>query len=270
MDTGTVTVSNDVIMGILSAMNIAIFGPVFLLVIWKLRKKCKLAPAFAGALTFINAALILESIPKYFLFSGTNPVSSFILNHAAAFTLTGALLAGVFEECGRYITFRYVLANHTAKETAVTFGIGHGGIECILITGISMIPNLAYAFLINEGSMATIMQELPAADAAALQMVVDSLTSADFMTFAWGIWERVFALILHISLSVLVFAAVKMKSRFHFLFPLAILLHTLADIPAGLYQTGILPLIPTELIIATFSFGCAVSAYKLYISNTLS
>ena len=66
MDTGTVTVSNDVIMGILSAMNIAIFGPVFLLVIWKLRKKCKLAPAFAGALTFINAALIVESIPKYF------------------------------------------------------------------------------------------------------------------------------------------------------------------------------------------------------------
>ena len=59
MDTGTVTVSNDVIMGILSAMNIAIFGPVFLLVIWKLRKKCKLAPAFAGALTFRDESGVL-------------------------------------------------------------------------------------------------------------------------------------------------------------------------------------------------------------------
>lgn len=264
MDAETAVVSNDVIMGILSTMNVAILGPVLMLIIWKIRKKCRLLPALAGALTFVNAALILESIPKYFLLSGTNPVSGFILDHALAYALTGALLAGVFEECGRYVTFRYVLTNQNAKETAVTCGIGHGGIECILLTGISMIPNLAYAFLINDGSMAAIMQELPAEELPALQGIVDTLTSASFTIFMWAIWERVFALILHISLSVLVFAAVKMKSRFHLLFPIAIGLHTLADIPAGLYQTGILPVIPTELICATISVGCAVLAYKVY------
>ena len=78
MNADAATVSNDVMAGILMTMNIAIFAPVFLLVIWKLRKKCKLLPALAGALTFVNAALILESIPKLFLFSGTNPVSVFI------------------------------------------------------------------------------------------------------------------------------------------------------------------------------------------------
>ncbi|MCI8391528.1 MAG: YhfC family intramembrane metalloprotease [Roseburia sp.] len=264
MNADAATVSNDVMAGILMTMNIAIFAPVFLLVIWKLRKKCKLLPALAGALTFVNAALILESIPKLFLFSGTNPVSVFILGHPFVFALTGALLAGIFEECGRYVTFRYVLANHSAKETAVTCGIGHGGIECIIVAGVAMVSNLAYAFLINDGQIAAIMQTLPAEDAATLQTVVDTLTTADFMMFAWGIWERTFALILHISLSVLVFAAVKMKSRFHLLFPIAILLHTLMDIPAGLYQAGVLPLIPTELIIATFSVGCAVFAYKIY------
>lgn len=256
-------VSSGAIGGMIFSMVVSILGPVLLLIVWRLKKKCNLMPAVAGAVTFIVAALILEDIPKYFLFSGTNGVSEYILNHAWAYALTGALLAGIFEECGRFITFRWFLGNHTAKETAITYGIGHGGIECILLLGVGMISNLSLAFAINSGAIATLIGQLPADQAAAYELIAANLSASNFSLFLWSVWERIFAVLFHIALSVLVFAAVQDKSRIY-LFPLAILLHAGLDIFAALYQFGVIGLPVTELLITVLSTACAFFAFRLY------
>lgn len=256
-------VSSGAIGGMIFSMVVSILGPVLLLIVWRLKKKCSLIPAVAGAVTFIVAALILEDIPKYFLFSGTNGVSEYILNHAWAYALTGALLAGIFEECGRFITFRWFLGNHTVKETAVTYGIGHGGIECILLLGVGMISNLSLAFAINSGALTTLIGQLPADQAAAYELIAANLSASTFSLFLWSVWERIFAVLFHIALSVLVFAAVQDKSRIY-LFPLAILLHAGLDIFAALYQFGVIGLPVTELLITVLSIACAFFAFRLY------
>lgn len=256
-------VSSGAIVGIILSMIVTILGPIILLIVWKHKKKCGLLPALAGALTFIVAALVLESIPKYFLFAGGNALSAYILSHGWAYGLIGALLAGVFEECGRYVTIRFFLKKYTDKETAISYGIGHGGIECILLIGFGMLSNLMLAFAINGGTLALLTNGLPADQAAAYESAITTLTTAGFGTFLLGIWERIFTMIFHISMSVLVFAAAKDKSRFYF-FPLAILLHTAVDIFAALYQFGSLPLIITELCIAVFSTACALFSYRIY------
>lgn len=81
--------------------------------------------------------------------------------------------------------------------------------------------------------------------------------------FLWSIWERFFTLIFHISMSVLVFASVKVKGKFY-LFSLAILLHTAIDLFAAFYQFGSLPLAVTELAIAVFSVGTVLLARRVY------
>jgi uncharacterized membrane protein YhfC len=64
--------------------------------------------------------------------------------------------------------------------------------------------------------------------------------------------ERLSAIMAHIGLSVLVFAAARKRGRF-FLFPVAILLHAVLDVPAALYQQGLLTILPLEII--TFVLG---------------
>lgn len=266
-DTNTL-VSTSAIAGMVISMLVTLPGPIFLLILWRIKKKCSLLPALAGALTFILFALVLENIPKYFLFSGGSGVSDYILTHAWAYGLIGALLAGIFEECGRFVTFRFILKKHHNRETAVTYGIGHGGIECILIVGMSMISNLMLAVMINNGTLVALMTNLPAEQAAAYDAVVTSLTTTGFGMYLWGIWERIFAMLLHISLSVLVFTAAKDKSKFYF-FPVAILLHALMDFPAALYQFGSLSLTVVELLIAAISIGTALLARRVYAKYNL-
>lgn len=275
MNETTTLVSNSAIAAMVISMLVTTLGPIVLLFLWraKVKKHLKdysaapaansLMPALAGALTFVIAALVLESIPKSFLFSGTNAVSVYILNHAWAYTLTAALLAGIFEECGRYVTMRFILTKHTAKEASVTFGIGHGGIESILIIGIGMFSNLVLATMINNGSVAVLTNGLSPEQAALYHTSAAALAGISPGTFLIGIWERIFAVLLHISLSVFVFAAVKMKHKFYFL-PLSILLHALLDVFAGLFQFGVLSVAVTEICIAVLSTGCAVLAYRVY------
>lgn len=259
----TAQVSSGAIAGMVLSMLLCTLGPIVLLIIWRVKKKCNLMPALVGALTFIVFALILESFPKMVLLSGTNAISNYILNHAWAYALVGGLLAGIFEESGRFIAYRFFLKKHTDKVTAITYGIGHGGIESIILVGMGMLSNLSMAMLINSGALVTIMENLPAEQATAYETAIASLTSAGFGMFLWGIFERIFAILLHISLSVLVYASIKDKSRFY-LFPLAIVLHAGLDVFAALYQFGTLTLPLTELCIALFASGCAVFAFRIY------
>ena len=97
-----------------------------------------------------------EGVPKAIFFGGGTGVSQYVLTHAWAYTLIGCLLAGVFEEVGRYLAFRFLLKRYTNRRDAVTYGIGHGGIEAILVLGLTAINNIAIAQLVNSGSIETI------------------------------------------------------------------------------------------------------------------
>lgn len=263
MNSSTTLVSSQAMLGMVVAGVICTVGPILLLILWRIKKKCNLMPALAGALIFPVFALGLETVPKLFLLTGNNQLSQSILGNVWATAFTTALLAGIFEECGRFVAFRFFLKKYNTPECAITYGIGHGGIECILLVGLGMISNLSLAMLINSGSFDTLIAALPADQAASYQTLLTTLTTSGFATYLVSIWERIFALLLHISLSVLVFTAVKNPSR-RILFPLSILLHGLIDFPAAFYQFGYLSLAGTEVFITLISVGCAVFAFHVY------
>ena len=136
--------------------------PVLVLFVWKFKfcRGAKLFPAVVGAVTFVVFAQVLEGVPKAIFFGGGTGVSQYVLTHAWAYTLIGCLLAGVFEEVGRYLAFRFLLKRYTNRRDAVTYGIGHGGIEAILVLGLTAINNIAIAQLVNSGSIETITNGL--------------------------------------------------------------------------------------------------------------
>jgi uncharacterized membrane protein YhfC len=101
------------------------------------------------------------------------------------------------------------------------YGAGHGGIEAVILLSASMIINLIFSLQSNAG-----IPSVFGTASAALQLV--AMPSWMFLV---GAVERMSAVALHVSLTVLVWFAAKNNKRF-WLFPLAILLHLVVDMAA--------------------------------------
>ncbi|MBL4936528.1 YhfC family intramembrane metalloprotease [Clostridium sp. YIM B02515] len=137
--------------------------------------------------------------------SVVNPWSIYLI---AGFT------AGIFENVGRFIGFKFFLKDKLEWKNGIAYGIGHGGIEAVLLAGIPFI-NLIVTSLING----TTVYNFPG------------------MYLLGGI-ERIFAMTLHVALSLVVLYGVKNKKNRYLLY--AILLHGIVDSSIGFVKNTIL------------------------------
>ena len=64
--------------------------------------------------------------------------------------------------------------------------------------------------------------------------------------------ERISAMMVQIALSILVFQAVYVAGK-KYMYWVAVALHFLMDVPAALYQKGVLKLLPTEIILFVYA-----------------
>ena len=103
-----------------------------------LRKKGGKWGAFLiGALTFVVSTMILESILHNLLF--LTPLWAILQGNIWLYGLYGGLAAGIFEETGRFLAFKLLLKKESEPITALSYGIGHGGIEAILLVVLTMV-----------------------------------------------------------------------------------------------------------------------------------
>ena len=219
-----------------------------------------------GVIIFAVFALGLESIPKYFLIGNGSSLAQYVTTHLWSYALVGAGLAGIFEETGRWIAFRFILKKHTDKKTAITYGIGHGGIEAVILLSVGAFQYITYAVMINQGVFGTIVEQVRMVSpdqVEAVEAVAVALTSLTFGNSLIGCVERLFAVIFHISASVLVFKSVREKKWYYFV--LAVVLHGLVDVFAAMYQFGVITSIwVVEGLIGAWAVGIGIFAYKVY------
>jgi len=224
-----------VLMGI-----IGITAPVALVVIWLVKTKQPFTTVLVGAITFIVFALGLETIPKLIFLRANNPIGNYVAGHMGLYMIIAALLAGIFEETGRLVAFKYILKKRNDRMTALSYGIGHGGVEVLLVLGVAGFQYLAYAIMIQAGQFDQIVAEVAAKapdQVDTIKTVADSIAATSLLTVFWGIIERIAAVLIHISCSIIMFKAVKMKGKM-WLYPVAVLIHTSVDMIAALYQCG--------------------------------
>lgn len=191
--------------------------------------KKKYIPFLLGTLAFIVSQMLIrlpliqylqDNSPTYMMFSITKPL---------LFSIIIGLSAGVFEGLARYIFMRFFMRQRD-WQSGFLFGAGHGGIEAILLVGIGAIMML---FLPN------------------------AMTSNGAFFIA-GI-ERLFAMLLHIGLSIIVLQGVVQRKFIYIL--LAMLIHGLVDnlvVVFPLYLSANYALIAIEVslaIIALITFG---------------
>ena len=87
-------IGTNTITAIILMIIIGMAVPLTIVAIWKIKTKEPISTIFIGAVTFILFAIILESIPKVFLFQVKNPISDYIANNKWVFVIVPALLAG--------------------------------------------------------------------------------------------------------------------------------------------------------------------------------
>ena len=78
-----------------------------------------------------------------------------------------------------------------------------------------------------------------------------------------SVFERIVAMALHVSLSVLVMESVMVKGK-AWLYPAAMAIHALMDVPALLYQSGKIPLLVCEAIMTAFTAVWVFVAIRYY------
>ena len=185
------------------------FAMPILLLIYYRKKGADILPFFIGCAVFVIFALILESLMHQLVLK-VLPVGKTILGNTLLYALYGGLAAGIFEETGRFLAFKTVLKKKLGNDrNALMYGAGHGGIEAILIVGLTYIGNIVISMLINAGQTDVLMATATGEAAEQLKAVFDSLIATAPWTYLLAIVERAVAITTHVCLSVLVWFAVK-------------------------------------------------------------
>ena len=130
-----------------------------------------------------------------------------------------------------------------------------------------MISNIILAAMINTGTIHVITDPLSGDALNQMEGVIDTLVTTPSYVFLVGGVERIFAVILHISLSVLVWFAAKKKGKFY-LFPLAIFIHLFVDAATVLLSRKDAPIPAIEAIIGILALLTALLASYIYKKET--
>lgn len=244
--------------------------PVACAVWWKKRcgKAVSLKPLLIGAAGFLVSVRVLELGVHMVCIVWDNPVSRFINGSTPAYVLYGACMAGIFEECGRYVVIKFLMKKNKTRENMVMYGIGHGGIEVWAISLMAVAGFLAVAVVIqgqgieNALPLLGVTGDVPENMVGSVAAAISSAANFGAVNGVLTVLERVGAMAVHVTLTVVVSYGITSGQRRYL--PLAILAHAGVDLFPGLYQRGVVPMLVTEVWLFVWAVLLAVWARKLY------
>lgn len=227
--------------------------PIVLCVRYK-RRGAHLRNFFLGCAVFVLFVLVLESLVHSVVLGR---FETFFTENLFAYAVYGGFAAGLFEETGRYLAMRFLMKKTLNKQESLMYGAGHGGIEAILLVGLTYINNLSASVMINSGAAAQLPPELLAQ--------LSPLLVTPWWVFLMGGLERVSAIVLHLCLSYLVYRAVKdRRPGFYFL---ALFLHFAVDALTVLLTSFGLNMIVFELLLLASMALLALWVRRMYAAE---
>jgi uncharacterized membrane protein YhfC len=189
---------------------------------------------FAGGLAFVASQVLHIPFNRIFLgpmlenwgLNGSDSSGDLLL-----ISLFLGLSAGFFEETVRYLSYRFGLRDSRTWEQGVTFGAGWGGVESMLLGALALI-GLYQALTFRNVDLSTLVPAEQVAQAAA---ELDNYWSIPWYGAILGAVERIFAITIQISLSLMVLQVFVRRNPLWLL--LAIGWHTLVN-ALGLFAIG--------------------------------
>jgi len=227
--------------GLVISAIISFVVPIVMLIYYMFCKKQKLKPFIVGVLVFFISQIILRLPLLSYVFPNQIWYMRLSLNPYLHSIFLG-LTAGIFEEVGRYIGFKYFLKNNQKYDDGLSFGFGHWGIEALFIVGINAVI-LLFSHNLLEASGLSIIN-----------------------AFMIGM-ERLFVLSVHVGFSIIVLYSVRLN-KISYLF-IAIILHGIIDGGIGiLSQIFNMKTIGIEIYVLIWGLVFLYLIYKLKLRFT--
>ena len=189
------------------SMLVALAAVVAAFLFGRKRLHAPIVSFFVGVGTFTLFAMVLESLLHNLIYP--TPAGQKIWSNTWLYALYGGAAAAIFEETGRIFAAKTFLRKRNDTPNAFMYGAGHGGVEALYIGVITQISNLSLAATVNAGKAGELLSTLSGAqyDAAAQQL--RSLCQSESSLFFLAGLERVLAVALHISLSLILFKGLR-------------------------------------------------------------
>lgn len=214
---------------------ISLVMPVILLIVYAVKNKGKsvISAWFLGAAGFFVMQVLLR-LPVLSVLSLVPGFQSFAENQYVVYVLILAFTAGLFEVVGRFVVAK-IMSKNLTYERSIAAGLGHGGIEAMVLIGITYINNLLYAAMINAGTFDSLVEQTAAlgVDVSSLYAVKTALVDTSAYLFGLAGFERILTIISHTAMSLVVCYFVYKKQAMKGVL-ISLALHTLLDGVGGL------------------------------------
>ena len=196
----------------------------------------KIASAWMlGAAGFFVTQMMIR-IPVLTVLQTQSWFMEFSLNSPFLFAFVLAFTAGLFKLAGRFAVAKSMQKGGLNFRRSLAAGLGHGGIEAMLLIGMTYVNNLLYIAMINAGTFDTVLaQAAPMGEAAVQQLagIRDSLISTSPALFLLSGFERILAMISHAGMSMVVCWGVAEAKPLRGCL-ISLVIHTLIDLTAGI------------------------------------
>jgi len=194
----------------------------------------KLVSAWAlGAAGFFVTQVLIR-IPVLTVLQSQPWFVAFSENHLFLYAFALAFTAGLFELAGRFVVAKLLSKNLTCKR-GLAAGMGHGGIEAMILVGMTYLNNILYIIMINNGTFDAVVAEgiQAGADVSAMLQLKDTFLSSSPALFLLGGFERLLAMIGHTAMSLIVCYGVHTGKPLKCAL-ICLGIHTLIDLTAGI------------------------------------
>ncbi|MBQ7776724.1 MAG: YhfC family intramembrane metalloprotease, partial [Lachnospiraceae bacterium] len=228
-------VSTTSIIFMVITLVISLILPIVLFIAYAVANKGKgiVSAWFLGAAGFFVLQILIR-LPILSVLGILPGFQSFVAEHYVIYVLILGFTAGLFEVVGRFAVAKIMSKNLTYKR-GIAAGLGHGGIEAMVIVGMTYINNLLYAAMINGGTYDTIIEQTAAmgVDVSSLYAIKASLIDTPAYMFGLAGYERLLTMICHVAMSLLVCYFVAKKQTLKGVL-ISLVLHTILDTASGL------------------------------------
>ena len=257
--------------GVPALIGMAVAGVVKLLlpfvfwIVWRKKTKAAWIPLLAGILGYLVIGTV-RGVARVLLLTP-------LQDTPWLFYIWQAVFAGVFEEGGRYFIFRYALPNYDRYRDAASYGIGHGGLEHLIVDNggvflYGFLTGLAYYLhglaAFTPGEPAAFLME--GQDTAGMIGVLEGISENTLMHCLFTAVNSVTSLLFQCCMSVLVFTAVRYAGHLKWL-GAAFLLHVVTDIIPAFHFAGNLSATEVDVLLLLFTAGVVYLTYRVRESH---
>lgn len=219
-------ISNETIIYMIITIIICFGVPIAGVIIVSRKSKYMLGAFLAGSISFFVTQIVIRIPLVQLIMVNLDLKDTLLVNILISISL--ASTAALFESAGRLASMKWLMTEKRRGYFAgISHGLGHGGIEAIMLVGLNYILYLVIGISMAKGDGA---YAIIGSDEASIEAMNVIFSNEPIMFLMAGL-ERLFTMMFHVAMSLLIMEGF-VKQKIGKYFVIVLICHTALDFSA--------------------------------------